>query len=351
MKDMSVRAWISWITLIVIIVILILSRHELTHAWDLLGTVNLGILTLLLPLQLLAYYAAGETMFSYLRAKQPLPSLRRVDQARMALEMNFVNHALPSAGVSGLSYMTWRLKRYGISAGRATVSQVVRFVVGFGAAIMLILLAVVVVTIDGGINRWIILVSAGIVTLMTTGTMAMIFLISNERRVTRFSAWLAHFMNNLVRRVTNGRKHGLVHQDVLLKYFKEMHHDYVSLSKDVKILIKPFLWALLFTASDALLFWVTFVALGTVVNPAPILIAYLLASVAGFIVVTPGGAGAYEAIMVAFLSVAGVASGVAIAGILLTRVIMLLTTILLGYVFYQQALLKYGKNNKPPLQR
>jgi uncharacterized protein (TIRG00374 family) len=330
---MSARAWISWITLVVIVVILILSRHELLHAWELLGSVNLGILALLLPLQLIAYYSAGETMFSYLRAKQSIPTLSKIDQAKMALEMNFVNHALPSAGVSGLSYMTWRLGHYGISAGRATVSQVVRFVVGFAAAIVLILISVVVVTIDGSINRWIILVSAALVTFMTTGTLLMMYLVSNEKRITRFSKWLTQFINRLVRRLTRGRKRTAVREEGLLRYFTEMHRDYDSLSKDVRILIRPFLWALLFTIVDALLFWITFVALGEVVNPAPILIAYVLASVAAFIVVTPGGAGAYEAIMVAFLSVAGIASGVAIAGIVLTRVIMLLTTILLGYVF------------------
>jgi uncharacterized protein (TIRG00374 family) len=88
---------------------------------------------------------------------------------------------------------------------------------------------------------------------------------------------------------------------------------------------------------------ITFWALGVSIDPAPVLIAYGVAAMAGFFVITPGGAGAYEAIMVAFLAVAGVKQGVAIAGIVLTRVILLLGTIILGYVFYQLALVKYGK--------
>ena len=47
--------------------------------------------------------------------------------------------------------------------------------------------------------------------------------------------------------------------------------------------------------------------------------------------------------MVSFLTLAGAQPGVAIAAVLLTRVILLLGTILLGYVFYQDALLRYGK--------
>ena len=96
-------------------------------------------------------------------------------------------------------------------------------------------------------------------------------------------------------------------------------------------------------AMDAGLFVITFFALGEPVNPAPILIAYGVASLASFVVLTPGGAGAYEAIMVTFLAVAGLASGVAITGIVLTRVIVLLGTIIFGYIFYQRSLIAYGK--------
>jgi uncharacterized protein (TIRG00374 family) len=93
-----------------------------------------------------------------------------------------------------------------------------------------------------------------------------------------------------------------------------------------------------------MLFLITFWALGVPVNPAPILIAYGVAALAGFFVITPGGAGAYEAIMVGFLALAGLSQGTAIAGTLLTRVILLLGTIVLGYVFYQLAIVKYGRN-------
>jgi uncharacterized protein (TIRG00374 family) len=122
-----------------------------------------------------------------------------------------------------------------------------------------------------------------------------------------------------------------------------MHRDYLALRHDKGMLVKPIAWALLFTATDVCLFLITFWALGSPVNPAPILIAYGVATIGGFFVATPGGAGAYEAIMVGFLAVAGLSKETAIAGIVLTRVILLLGTIVLGYVFYQLALVKYGK--------
>ena len=46
------------------------------------------------------------------------------------------------------------------------MAQVVRFAMGFAAFIALLLVAVLVVTIDGNINRWIIFVSSTLVAVM-----------------------------------------------------------------------------------------------------------------------------------------------------------------------------------------
>jgi uncharacterized protein (TIRG00374 family) len=340
---MSFRAWLSVVTLVLVGVIIYFSRGELQHAWQLLERVNLWILLLLIPGQLLVYYAGGEMIFSYLRSKKSIERIAPGELVRMSLEMNFVNHILPSGGVSGISYMTWRLGKFGVSAGRATMSQVVRFAAQFAAFIVLIALAVIAVTVDGNINRWIILVSSTLVSFMIGAIIGCIYLISSTRRIEKFGNWLTRTVNRVVRRATFGRYHMLLDRDRVEAFFIEMHHDYVALRQDKGMLMKPFLWGLVFTLADVGLFMITFWALGVPVNPAPILIAYGVAATAGFFVVTPGGAGAYEAIMVAFLAVAGLSQGTAIAGIVLTRVILLLGTIIFGYVFYQMALVKYGK--------
>jgi uncharacterized protein (TIRG00374 family) len=340
---MSFRAWLSAVTLILVAVIIFLSRHELLRAWDLLGRVDIWVLLLLIPTQLLVYFTGGEMMFSYLRSKDSISKVAPLALAGMALEMNFVNHILPSGGVSGVSYMTWRLGKYGVSSGRATMAQIVRYAVGLLSFMSLLFIAVFIVTIDGSINRWIILMSSLLVGGMTSAIVAAIYLLSSSRRIASFSSWFARVANRLVSKFTLGKKREIVTQKVVEAFFMEMHDDYVALRHDKRILLKPFLWGLIFTAADIALFMITFWALGHPVNPAPILIAYGVATIAGFFVITPGGAGAYEAIMVAFLAVAGLDKGTAIAGIVLTRVILLLGTIILGYLFYQRALIKYGR--------
>lgn len=346
---MSFRAWLSVVTLVLIAIIIFFSRHELLQAWHLLGQVNLWILLLLIPGQLLMYYAGGEMMFSYLRNKKSIESVGPLELARMSLEMNFVNHILPSGGVSGISYMTWRLGKHGIPPSRATMAQMVRYVMGFASFITLLAVAVLMVTEDGNINRVIILVSSTLVSGMVGLGFGGAYLLSNEARLVKFSKWLARTLNRTVRKVTFGRVKSVVQAAKLEIYFSEMHTDYVALRKDKRLLLRPFLWGLLFNAADVGLFLITFWALGQPVNPAPILIAYGVATAAGFLVITPGGAGAYEAIMVTFLALAGLEKDTAIAGILLTRVIILLGTIGLGYLFYQRSLIHYGNGkNRPP---
>jgi len=342
---------LSIFTVVFLAVIIFVSRNEIAHAWELLAKVNIWVLLLLIPGQMLVYYAGGEMIFSYLRSKSSIEDVKRGELTRISLELNFVNHILPSGGVSGLSYVNWRLGQYGVSAGRATMAQAVRYSAGFAAFVALLLVAVIAVTIDGQINRWIILISSSLVGLMFSIVAATVFLLSSKRRIDRFAGWAHRTINGVVRKVTFGRRPQLIGQEVIATFFDELHHDFLALSHDKRLLVKPFLWGLVFMAGDAALFLVTFLALGTMVNPAIILIAYGVASIAGFFVVTPGGAGAYEAIMVSFLAIAGVTSGVAIAGIVLTRVILLLGTIIFGYLFYQHALIKYGKRHKPTTNR
>lgn len=340
----SHRNIISIVTLVLLVLIVWVSWDEIVHAWQLLTKVNLWILLLLIPVQIISYYAAGEMMFEYLRDKGALKNVSRLSMARMALELNFVNHILPSGGVSGISYMAWRLGKLGVMPARATMAQVVRYVVGFLSFITLLLISVIVVTVDEGVNRLIILASSTVASILIFTIIFGIYVISSKTRLHAFAGWFTYTVNGTVKRLTFGRKTHVLQKKVIEKFFSEFHDDYVELRQDKRLLIKPFLWGLVFVAADVTLFMIGFWALGYIVNPAPVVIAYGLASFAGFILLTPGGAGAYEAIMVTFLAIAGIQQGAAIAAIILTRVIVLLGTILSGYVFYQLTLVKYGKH-------
>lgn len=339
----SVRSWLTVATLILLAFVIGAAWPEIRQAWFLLGKVDIWVLVLLIPLQFLSYYAAGSMIFSYLRAKGDLHGMSHWSMARLALEFNFVNHVLPSGGAAGFSYMAWVLGRHGVSAARSTMAQLVRFLLVFSSFVLLMLVAVAFLAFTSKVDRTVVLVTA-ILTLATIGAIvACVWLVKSEGRLQSFSQWLTRSINRLVAFLTRGRKTKFAKAKVISEFFGGLHDDYMAIRRERKILLVPFLWGSVANILDVGLLWVAFSSLGQVVDPAVLFIAFGLASILGALSVTPGGAGVYEAVMVAFLATSGVPADVAIAGTLLARVILLALTITFGYVFYQITVMKYGR--------
>lgn len=351
MRKISWRMWLSLISAIIIVLVLFFSRQELIHAWELMHQVNIWLLlAILVPLQILSYYATGETLFSYLRSQGRAKGISLLSFARLSLEMNFVNHILPSAGVSGVSYMGWRLKHYGVSVSKSTTAQLVRVVATFGGYAIVLAVAVLFLVLDGSINRWISFVTAILVGAIFLLVVGLIYIFEHKSRLPQFAGWVVRMVNGVVRLVTMGRvEQKIASSAPLMAFFEDIRQDYkyIRLHKDV--LIVPVLWGVIFTILEVSMFFATFWALGHPINVAALVVAYGLAGAASIFMVTPGGAGVYELVMVGFLTAAGIDPRVGIAGIVLTRVLLMLGTIIAGYYFYQQALIKYGKRPDPSL--
>ena len=340
---LSFRGWSTIITLVLLTIVVIAAWPEIVEAWGLLSEVDLWILLLLIPVQFASYYATGGMIFSYLRAKGNLEDMSHWSMTRLALELNFVNHILPSGGAAGFSYLAWVLKKHKVSVSRSTMAQIIRFVLTFASFIMLLIVSMVVLTIERKIDLPIILIGFALVVAAVTATWIGIWLIKSNARLRRFSAWLTKKVNGLVGWITRGKKQNVLKEEVILEFFDGLHDDYLAIRRDQNILRTPFIWATIANLLDVTLIWIAFAALGYPLDPALLFIAFGIASIAGALSVTPGGAGVYEAVMVAFLAASGVTPEVAIAGTLLARVTLLAGTILFGYAFYQMRIVKYGK--------
>ncbi|HET7629836.1 MAG TPA: lysylphosphatidylglycerol synthase transmembrane domain-containing protein [Candidatus Saccharimonadales bacterium] len=338
---MGKRFWISLLSLGLVILVLFFGRHQLERAWELLSQVNIWILLLLIPAQLISYHASGEIIFSYLNKKHNIAKLGRIDMTKLALEFNFVNHILPTGGVSGASYMTWRLKKLGVSSGRATMALFVRFAMGFAGFLTLLLFALFFMAIDDSLNRLILLASSFLGCAIILISLFVIFVIGSRARLQTVSHAIARTVNRIAQKLRLRRQ---IKEASVVNFFSELHQDYVVLRRDPKILLQPYLWGIVFNIFEIVMFMITFWALGTPVNPAPLFIAYGLAVTVGAVVATPGGTGGYEAVMILFLAAAGLPEGAVVAGVVLTRAILIVGTILTGYIFYQLAIAKYGKH-------
>ncbi len=343
---MSFRFWASIITVALVALVIFLGWDKIVQAWNLLSSVNIWILLLMIPIQFISYFATGGMIFSYLRSKGDLKGVKQSQMTRVALEFNFVNHVFPTAGDAvGFSYLCWSLKRFGISLGRATMAQMVRFAAAFIVFLGFLVLSVFLLILDQKINRQIIFMSALLLLLIIVVIAFFAYAMSNHRRLIKFSGWITKLINKVVCKITRSKKSKCLKSEKVEAFFAEMHHDYLAILADKKILKKPFIWALVFNVFDVMLLFVAFWALGFIVSPAILFVAFGVAAVAGALSVTPGGTGVYEAVMITFLISAGVPAEASIAGTLLARVVLLLGTIASGYVFYQLTINKYGKPN------
>lgn len=340
---LSFRGWLTIVTLLLLVVVVIFAWPKIVEAWGLLGQVNVWILLLLIPVQFFSYYATGGMIFSYLRAKGDLEDMSHWSMTRLALELNFVNHILPSGGAAGFSYLAWILKKHKVSVFRSTMAQLVRFVLTFLSFVLLLIVSIAILAFQDHIDRGIVTIGIVLAAAAIGGTTLGIWLIKSNQRLRRFSAWLTTTINRFIRWITRGKKRKIVDEATFLEFFDGLHDDYLAIRRDRRILIKPFIWAIIANILDVALIWIAFWSLGYPLDAALLFIAFGIASIAGAVSVTPGGAGVYEAVMVTFLASSGVTLEVAIAGTLLARVTLLAGTILFGYLLYQLTINKYGK--------
>jgi len=343
---MKVRTWISLITIFLLALLVYLSWGQITQAWSLLGKVDVKIFALMIPAQLFSYYAVGEVMFSYLRSKGELNNMTRWGMTRVALELNFVNHIIPVSGIAGFSYLGVVLKKHGVSAGRATMAQLIRYATMFVVFVLMILTSVLILSFDQAVSRPIIIISGAFVLATIASAFLVIYSISNHKRLVSFSNWLTRTVNRAAHDLTLGKKKQVLKLERVERFFIDIHNDYLEILSDKKILIKPFLWSFASNIFDVSLIFIAFLSLGTFVNPATLVIACGLSSFLAIFSATPGGSGVYEAIMITFLASAGVSPGVAIAGTLLARITVLAGTIIFGFIFYQLTISKYGTIEK-----
>lgn len=337
------RTWINILTFILIIFVLWAARHELIEAFHLLGGVNIWMLLLIIPVQFASYYASAEIFFTYLRGRGQLKKATPLHVTAVALEFNFVNHVFPSAGVSGASYMVWRLGKMKVPAGQAAMSQLINYF-SLGATFMIMMVAALIwATFEDRAANWLVVATTiavmGLIFIVIFGA----YLIGSRDRLMSFARWLTRRTNWLVNKVTFGRKKKVLKMATVEGFFSDFYDDWQAIRENKALLKWPIIWGFISNILDVLLIAVAFWALGYSVNLPILLISFGASAVGSFLFVTPGGVGAYEAVMIGVLVAGGMEADVASAGVILARAILVVGTIACGVFAYHAAMKKYGR--------
>ena len=308
-------------------------------------TINLFIVFLLIPEQLFMYYCAGKIFFAYMAGKQKIngkgqetKKISTWELARISFELNFVNHAIPSGGVSGLGYITWRLKNYGATAGQVSFMYILRYLITILANQTQTIFAIIFLLVTSSVpsNAYWMIWLVGAMSVGIIVAIAILIAIVSSHKMIRWAAKeLTAFVNWIVKTITFGKKKQVLNLEKVNKYFMDLHDDFLTAKKDKKLLVKPIIWGFLYNFLEIATYEIVALSLGLA-----------LGSLIGAVLPTPGGVGGYEGSMITVMCILGTNLAVASTVVIVTRVIVLLNTIISGYGFYQNAISKIGKADK-----
>jgi uncharacterized protein (TIRG00374 family) len=328
-------------TLIALALAVFYLRDDLLEVWSKLSQINLLVLLLMIPLQIMNYSCWTHVYYEFLGiiAKKERINVGRWDMYKIMLELNFVNVVFPTGGVSGFPYLRARLKPYGISTSQSTFTQAMRFMLTFGSYIILLFIGLFMLALGGSASNMTILVACSLAFLVLFGTIVVVFTISSRQRIKIFTQALTRMINKVIQVVRPKHPESL-NLKMVEKLFDEMHENYSLLRANWRELRSPLVYSLLGNITELATIYVVYIAAGAWVNPGAVIIAFALASVAGFWSILPGGAGIYEALMTTVMISAGVPAGLSLSVTLIYRVINMLLSIPLGYYFYNKAIPK-----------
>lgn len=343
------RKILSVVTLVLVALVVWQAREQILEAINYLANTNLWFILALIPEQLFMYYCAGQMFFSYMAAKENADKISAFNLMRVSFELNFVNHAIPSGGVSGLGYIAWRLKGFGATAGQVSFMYLLRYVITICANQFQTIVAIVVLLISGGLSTgayWTVWVTAAVCIGIIALIAIIIAIASNRQRIDWFAKVSTRFINFIVRKLTFGHRPNVLEFPKVHKYFIDLHEDLTTARHHKKLLVRPIIWGIIYSFLEVATYWLVAMSMGHPEILPQIMVGEAIGSILGAILVTPGGVGGYEGAMIFVMSALGVDLGLATAAVITTRVVVLVGTIVSGYGFYQHAISKIGKAEK-----
>ncbi|HEY5267946.1 MAG TPA: YbhN family protein [Candidatus Saccharimonadales bacterium] len=335
------RPILTVVTLIALLIFIFTSGGHIIDTFKKLKEVDLWVLWLMIPLELLNYYA--QTLL-YQDALRTLGyEISNKFLYRFSLELNFIATLLPSAGLSAVSYTNLRLKSKSVSGANATLLHLIKTISVFLSFLVLLVIGLLLLAISGKASPIIILFATVVVTILVILTGGAFFIVGSEKRIDGFFTWVTIFLNKIVK-VFRPKIQEAINIKRARRVFSDLHHGYMLFRNDPNQFKGPFLWGLLANFTEVAVLYVVYIAFGHWVNPGGIILAYAVANIGGFLSVLPGGVGVYESLMTIVLVAAGVPASLSLPITVTYRILNTVIQIAPGYVFYQRALIPKENN-------
>jgi uncharacterized protein (TIRG00374 family) len=336
------RLYLTVFTLIALVALIYGLRHQIAEVIKNLGKVHLWALFLILPIEVLNYDAYARL---YRRLFRTLGNeVKYWPLYRITLELNFVNHILPSGGVSGVSYFGLRLKSENVSTTTSTFVQAMKFLLLYITYLPILVFGLLALAVRGHANNLILVVSSSIITAIIIGTFVGVYIIESRSRISSFLTWFTKAINWVVH-LFRPQYPEVIKIARAQKAFNELHDNYKIIKQNWQQLKMPLIYAGIANLTEVAAVYVVYIAFGQLVNVGAVILAYAVANFAGLISVLPAGVGIFEGLMTAVLSATGIPAALSIPVTIMYRVCSMFVQLVPGYILYQRAL-KDGLDTK-----
>lgn len=319
------------------------SRDKISDTILNIQNVHAWVLLLMIVWQLLNYHSYTQmyrALYKLLKTK-----IEYWPMYKASVELNFVNHVFPSAGVAGFSYFAFRMKQEGAPASQSTLIQMMRFVLVFISFQILLFSGLVILAIDGKANNFTMLVAGSIATALAIGTAIAMYIAGNKARINAFTVGLTKLLNRAIQ-VVRPKHPETINVEWVRRLFLDLHEDYLILRKNLGALRRPFIFSFFANFTEVATIYMVFLAFGEPVNIGAVILAYAVANFAGLVSVLPGGIGIYEALMAGVLATAGVPPEIGIPATIMYRILSMAIQLPPGWYLYQIALKKMGNGQQ-----
>jgi len=328
------RTALTAVTFIALAVLIYGVRKDIGGVIDNFGKVNTLALLLIIPIEFLNYDAYARLYVSLFKILDKNVKYR--DMYKLNVELNFVNHILPSGGVSGISYFTVRMRAFGVNGPKSTLSQLMKLLLLFISFQPLLIFGVLLLAARGHVNNLIMVLVSSIVTLLVVGTFGLIYMVESRSRINAFLTAITKILNKILSLFR--RKSETINIKGAQTAFNELHDNYKLFKERWRELKMPFIYMLVANITEVAAVYVVYIAFGRLVNVGAVILAYAVANFAGLISVLPAGIGVYEGLMTAVLAATGISAGISIPVTIMYRVVNMSIQLIPGYYFYQKAL-------------
>lgn len=329
------RTILTIATFVALAILVYSLRRDIGGVIKNLGKVNSFALLLIIPFEAWNYDAYAR-FYKHIMATLGA-RVRYWPMYRLNLELNFINHILPSGGVSGISYFNVRMRSFGVSGAKASVSQVMKLFLLYTSFQPLLILGIILLAARGHASNLIIMVATALITLLVVGTLVVVYIVESKSRINTSLTLITRLLNRLINLVRRGHPE-TIKIDRAQATFIELHDNYQLLKNRWRELKRPFVYMMIANATEIAAIYAVYIAFGQLVNVGAVILAYAVANFAGLISVLPAGIGIYEGLMTAVLAATGIPAELSIPVTIMYRVINMTIQLTPGYILYQKAL-------------